>query len=93
MANSGHDHEEASKPHRRSGEDELPELERPLNEVLGIPVNYLPESQAPPIDEGRLRAYLRRELLPEDRDEVIRLVASFRSWNDALRDLLRRGGH
>ena len=66
-------------------------LDRPLHEILGIELNFVTEELAPPVDERRLRAFIREELATEDRDEIITLIASFRSWYSAWGELLRRG--
>jgi len=54
-------------------------------------LNFVTEELAPPVDEQRLRAFIREELATEDRDEIITLIASFRSWYSAWGELLRRG--
>ena len=71
-------------------EEEMAEFDRPLHEVLGIEMNFAPDYLAPPIDEQRLIAFVRAELFGDDRDEIIDLISSFRSWYDALGDVLRR---
>ena len=71
-------------------EEEMAELDRSLHEVLGIEMHFAPEHLAPPIDEQRLIAFVRNELSVDDRDEIIDMIASFRSWHEALGDVLRR---
>src|ERR1700693_5752009 len=72
-------------------EEEAIDLNRPLYEVLAIDTHWYPEELAPPIDEKRLLAYINDELSGKDREEVIELLVSFRSWHQALGDLRRRG--
>jgi hypothetical protein len=69
---------------------ELAGLDRPLHEVLGIELRFAPEHLAPPVDEERLKAFIRNELSADDRDETIDMIASFRSWYQALGDVLRQ---
>jgi hypothetical protein len=83
--------EEQNLHHEALSEAELAELERPLFESLGIDKGYASEKTAPPIDRERLMRFIRRELAPEDREQVIRLIARYRSWNDAWAALLREG--
>ena len=71
--------------------EELARLDRPLQEVFGIKVHFLPEDLAPPVDEQRLVAFVRHELSDDDRVEILDMISSFRSWNDALGVVLRRG--
>jgi hypothetical protein len=66
------------------------DLDRPLNEVLGIEVHFAPDDLAPPVDEGRLLAFCRDELPPQEREEVLNLISSFRSWLEAWGKVLRR---
>lgn len=72
--------------------DELLESERPLAEILGIELHFAPEDLAPPVDEQRLGAFVRQELTGDDRDEILDLIAGFRSWYDALGKILREQG-
>jgi len=65
-------------------------FDRPLNEILGVDIQYAADDLAPPVDERRLLAFLRGHLPPLERREVTDMIASFRSWHDALKDLLRR---
>jgi hypothetical protein len=90
MADSN-DHAARNADDERLSDEEIARLDRPLHEILGIEIDYQSEDLAPPIDEQRLLAFVRRQLSLRDRAEVIHLVASFRSWSDALRDLLKRG--
>lgn len=62
--------------------------ERPLFETLGIDSGYAPDNEAPPIDRQRLAKFIRRELPPDDQDEVIRLIARYRPWHDAWAELV-----
>ena len=48
--------------------EERARLDRPLHEILGIELNFVSEALAPPVDLKRLRAFIRQELEPEDRD-------------------------
>ena len=70
-------------------EEELLQLDQPLHGLLGIEPEYASEDLAPPIDRNRLLAFVRNKLSPAERDEIADMIASYRSWHDALRDLLR----
>lgn len=61
------------------------ELERPLREVLGYESGFAPDDLAPPVDEGRLRRFLRDEGSPDEMLEVAHLVMTFRAWSEAAR--------
>jgi hypothetical protein len=66
------------------------ELRRSLLEELGVESDFGPDELAPPIDEARLLAFVRGELPPGERDEVIALIAGFRSWLRGWAAALRR---
>jgi hypothetical protein len=68
-----------------------PDFERPLLEVLGVTIHYLPDELAPPVDREKLAQYLRDELSPDQLPEVYRLIGSFRCWHEACAALLRDG--
>ncbi|MBI3864607.1 MAG: hypothetical protein HY290_22220 [Planctomycetia bacterium] len=68
----------------------LADLDRPLNEVLGIEIHFAPDDLAPPIDERRLIAFAQGQLAADEKEEILDLVSSFRSWHDALREVLLR---
>ena len=65
--------------------------ERPLFETLGLDTGYAPDEEAPPIDRQRIAKFVRRELSPDDQDEVVRLIARYRPWHDAWAELVRAG--
>jgi len=66
------------------------DLDRPLHEVLGTEPHFAPDDLSPPVDEGRLVAFVREQLPLAEREEVLNLIASFRPWLRAWADLLRR---
>jgi hypothetical protein len=70
-------------------EEEMIGLDRPLYEVLGINPNFAPDHLAPPVDRVRLLAFVRNQLSPEQRDEVLALIASFRPWLQGWADAMR----
>jgi hypothetical protein len=72
-------------------EEELDQLDTPLHELLAIDPEFASEDLAPPIDRNRILAFVRNKLSPDERDEIADMIASYRSWHEALRDLLRRG--
>jgi|SRR5579863_10007725 len=69
---------------------ELAEHDRPIYELLGIELRFAPEHLAPPVDEERLKAFVRKELSADDRSETIDLIATFQSWYKAFGDVLRQ---
>lgn len=54
-------------------------------------MHYAPEDLAPPVDSGRLRDLIAERLPRPQRDEVLLLVATFRSWQEGLAEVLREG--
>ena len=80
--------DDESSENSPEGEEDFP-LDQPLEEVLGIPREYAAEEYAPPIQPDVLRAFIDRTLLADEADEVITLIATFRSWHDAWAELRR----
>jgi hypothetical protein len=74
-------------------DEELKDLDRPLHEILGIEPNFAPDDLSPPVDEVRLVAFVREQLPPDEREEILGLIASFRPWLRAWADALRRTRH
>ncbi len=70
--------------------EQLADLDRPLHEVLGIEPNFAPDDLAPPVTAERLLAFVRDELSPDEREEVLTLIASFRPWLRGWAVALRR---
>lgn len=68
-------------------------LDRLLDELFGMESQFAPDDLAPPTDQRLLIAFMRNELRPHVMAETIDLIASFRSWSDALCRILRRGDH
>lgn len=64
-------------------------LDRPLEEVLGLKLKFLPDQLAPPVDEQRLRAFLRHELPRDEAREVLSFTLRFRTWHEALARAVR----
>jgi hypothetical protein len=60
-----------------------------LEEVLGLKLKFLPDQLAPPVDEQRLRSFLRHELSRDEAREVLSLTLKFRTWREALARAVR----
>jgi hypothetical protein len=86
----GNDDEPLPGDDEPMSDEEMTELDRPLHEVLGINPNFAPDHLAPPVDRDRLLAFTRNQLPPEQRDEVLALIASFRPWLQGWADAMRR---
>jgi hypothetical protein len=71
-------------------DEEIAHLDQPLHKLLEIEPEYASEDLAPPIDWIRLLGFIRNKLPAAERDEIADMIASYRSWHDALRDALRR---
>jgi hypothetical protein len=58
---------------------------------LGLPTDLAPDQYAPTVDAELVRAYVRKDkgLTADERVMVLRLVARFRSWRQALLEALR----
>lgn len=90
MAETDDTRDDATDGDEPISDEMMADLDRPLNEVLGIEIHFAPEDLAPPIDERRLVAFAQGQLAPEEKEEILDLVSSFRSWHDALREVLLR---
>lgn len=77
-------------PNDASGSREEPTDDRSLRERLGVEVHYLPDNEAPPIDEARLLALIRHELSPIPKAETIHFVSTYRCWAKAWAEIARR---
>lgn len=56
---------------------------------LGIGPRYAPDEQSPPVDEVRLRAFVRQTCPADERDLICRWIARFRPWHQAWAQILR----
>ncbi len=50
--------------------------------------NFLPDEQAPPVDETKIRQLLNTELEKNEADKVVSCVRSYRNWNRACSRIL-----
>lgn len=64
-------------------------LDRPLDEVLGLPLIFEPDDQAPPVDAERLRSFVANALPRDESRDVLRFVVRFRNWREALSQEVR----
>jgi hypothetical protein len=69
--------------------DEAPEadedrLDRPFFEVLGLDADWASEESAPPVDGHLVAKAVLGELSGEELDQVLRRMARYRCWFDAL---------
>src|SRR5262249_15432247 len=69
--------------------DDLVDVEQPFLTALGIDGDWTPDRLAPPVDEQRLKAFLRGELSGEQEEEIIGLMARYRCWHHAWQRLKR----
>ena len=72
------------------GSKEVPNSPEDLLRELGVRnCEYAPAGEAPPVDVGLLRAVVNLEVGEEDVRRVLRLVATFRSWEEGYGRVLR----
>src|SRR5262249_28239124 len=69
---------------------DLEDLRRSLLDELGVESDFGPDELSPAVNEARLLAFVRDELPPGERDEVIALIAGFRPWLRGWAMALRR---
>lgn len=63
----------------------------PLLDALGIKPAFVDDEgiSGPPVDPEKIRRYVRRELDPHATHEVRDCICAFRSWYQALTDIIR----
>lgn len=63
----------------------------PLLEALGIKPAFVDDEgvAGPAVDLEKIRRYVRRELDPHSTQEVRDCICAFRSWYEALLDVIR----
>ena len=49
---------------------------------------FLPDAEAPPVDDALLKRYVARQLSPDESKQVSLLIASFSSWKDRYVELI-----
>lgn len=58
------------------------------NNDLAIPLVFGPDELAPPVDRPRLVDFVAGDLPEEEIEETCQLIATFRPWYEAWRDIL-----
>jgi hypothetical protein len=60
--------------------EEIAKAEMPFLEALGLDDDWDSEALAPPVDKERIAAFHRGDLKREQEDELLHLLARFKSW-------------
>jgi hypothetical protein len=63
-------------------------VDQPFEEVFGFKIKFAPDALAPPVDDERIRRYIRKQLPEIERIQVRNLIADYRSWFTAWRMII-----